>query len=65
MTTVYNRANEEAVRLFLERKIGFTDIPKLIEKEMEIHRDEVVVAPTLSEILEVDKKVKKDIMSQI
>ena len=65
MTTVYNRANEEAVRLFLDRKIGFTDIPKLIEKEMELHRDEVIVSPTLSEILEVDNRVKKDITTRV
>ncbi len=65
MTTVYNRANEEAVRLFLDKKISFIDIPKLIEKEMEMHKNEIIVAPTLSEILEVDRKVKRNIMNQI
>ncbi len=37
MTAVYNAANEEAVRLFLQGKIKFTDIPALIEKTMEKH----------------------------
>ncbi len=33
--TVLNAANEAAVRLFLERKIGFTDIIDIVERELE------------------------------
>jgi 1-deoxy-D-xylulose 5-phosphate reductoisomerase len=32
MPAVLNAANEQAVALFLEEKIQFLDIPKLIEK---------------------------------
>ncbi len=35
---VLNGANEEAVRLFLEEKIGFLDIGRLIEKTLEKHK---------------------------
>jgi len=38
MPAVLNAANEEAVDLFLEERIGFMDIPFLIEKTMEAHR---------------------------
>ncbi len=58
MTTIYNRANEEAVRLFLNEKIGFMDIPKIIEEEMKAHEQEIIKNPSLSEILCVDKEVK-------
>lgn len=33
--TVLNAADEEAVALFLQKKIGFMDIPRLIEKSLE------------------------------
>ncbi len=61
MTTVYNRANEEAVNLFLSEKIRFTDIPKIIEKQMEYHKRDIIKEPSLSEILKVDEEVKKRI----
>ncbi len=38
MPAVLNGANEIAVESFLEGKIGFLDIPDLIEKTMEIHQ---------------------------
>ena len=38
MPAVLNAANEEAVELFLEERIGFPEIPLLIEKTMEAHR---------------------------
>jgi 1-deoxy-D-xylulose-5-phosphate reductoisomerase len=37
MPAVLNGANETAVQLFLERKIGFLDIPILIDMTMEMH----------------------------
>ncbi len=64
MTTVYNRANEEAVRLFLEEKIGFTDIPRIIEEEMEAHKTHLVKDPSLVDVLGVDEEVKKRIRSK-
>ena len=38
MPAVLNGANEIAVRLFLEKKIGFLDIPYLIDMTMEMHK---------------------------
>jgi 1-deoxy-D-xylulose-5-phosphate reductoisomerase len=38
MPAVLNGANEVAVESFLAKKIGFLDIPRLIEKTMEAHR---------------------------
>lgn len=38
MPTVFNAANEMAVRLFLEQKIRFVEIPEIIEAAMHNHR---------------------------
>jgi len=47
-----NAANEEAVGAFLENKICFTDLPKVIEKVLD--RQVVKQNPTLEDILQVD-----------
>lgn len=52
MPTVYNAANEKAVSLFLERKIGFMQIPELIEASMREHRK--VDFPGVEEILQAE-----------
>lgn len=39
---VLNAANELAVEMFLDGKLGFTAIPRLIEKTMEAHTAEPV-----------------------
>lgn len=39
MTAVLNAANEAAVAAFLEGKIGFNDIPRVISGTMESHKD--------------------------
>ena len=49
MPTVFNAANERAVALFLNRKIGFLDIAELIEACMEHHRR--MEDPDVDEIL--------------
>ena len=49
---VLNAANEEAVRLFLERAVGFTRIPVLIEAALEAHLP--VREPDLDAIQEID-----------
>ena len=38
LPTVYNAANERAVAMFLEKKIGFLEIPEIIQSCMEAHR---------------------------
>jgi len=57
MPAVMNGANEAAVKLFLEGRIGFCDIPKLIEKAMLAH--EVNTSPELDDIIEVDRWAKR------
>lgn len=49
---VLNAANEEAVRAFLERKIQFVRIPKIIEKVLSLHKGKQ--NPGLDEILLID-----------
>lgn len=53
MPTVFNAANEWAVARFLEGKIGFMDIPRLIEEAMNNHR--IIARPTLNEILKAEQ----------
>ena len=52
MPTVFNAANEKAVKLFLERKIRFLEIYDLIQGAMENHK--VVSYPSVEEILEAE-----------
>ena len=55
MPTVFNAANEKAVALFLDRKIGYLDIPEIIEKCMNDHHK--ISNPSLEEILAVEAEV--------
>ena len=52
MPTVYNAANEKAVSLFLDRKIGFLQIPEFIQKAMENHK--IIENPSVNEILSTE-----------
>lgn len=58
LPAVLNAANEIAVYAFLDNKIKFLDIPKLINKIM--HEHKIIKNPDLKEILDVDKKVKEE-----
>ncbi len=49
---VLNASNEVAVREFLKGRIRFTDIPKIIEKVLSLHR--AVKNPRLKDILDID-----------
>ena len=55
MPTVFNAANEKAVAMFLNRKIGYPDIPRIIEEAMMDHRK--IADPSLEEILAVEAEV--------
>ena len=55
MPTVFNAANEKAVAMFLDRKIGYLDIPEIIEKCMNDHHK--ISNPSLDEILAVEAEV--------
>lgn len=54
MPTVFNAANEVAVAMFLNREIGFTDIPRLIKAAMDNHK--VIDNPSVDEILKAEKE---------
>lgn len=52
MPAVLNAANEIAVENFLNRKISFTQIPKIIEKSMRKHR--TLKNPSIGSLVEAD-----------
>ena len=62
MPTVFNAANELAVKKFLQEKIGFLDIYDIIAQSMERHR--VIADPDLEEILAVEDETYKWIESR-
>lgn len=55
MPTVFNAANEKAVAMFLNREIGYPDIPRIIEEAMMDHCK--IADPSLEEILAVEAEV--------
>jgi 1-deoxy-D-xylulose-5-phosphate reductoisomerase len=57
MPTVLSGADEIVVQEFLQGKIGFLDIPHIIETVMSIH--DVKSSPSLNDILIADKWAKK------
>lgn len=58
MPAVMNAANEQAVSMFLNRRIGFMDIPELIEKIMASHI--LIQNPGLDEILMSDSWARQE-----
>lgn len=63
MPTVLNSGNEELVQYYLDGFIGFNDIPKYIEKLMNLHKN--ITNPSLDDILEIDKwsrRIIKDLI---
>ena len=62
MSAVLNAANEQAVALFLEEKIAFLDIPKVIEKTCDDFRDHNPYSPSLEDILEADNWARKTVL---
>ena len=52
-----NAANEVAVEMFLNDKIGFCDIPKMIEHT--IFNAEIIKNPTIEDIYETDRLVRE------
>lgn len=62
MPTVFNAANELAVKKFLHEEIGFLDIYDIIGQSMERHKK--VESPDLEEILAVEEETYKWIESR-
>tara|TARA_Y100001968_G_scaffold333609_1_gene397614 strand:- start:990 stop:2216 length:1227 start_codon:yes stop_codon:yes gene_type:complete len=61
MPAVLNAANEEAVAQFLEEKIHFLDIPKVIESACEKHKNDVKKNPDLNDVILVDDWARKEV----
>ncbi|MBR2021421.1 MAG: 1-deoxy-D-xylulose-5-phosphate reductoisomerase, partial [Clostridia bacterium] len=55
MPVIYNAANEYLVSRFLNRKIGFLDIPKYINESIE--HFQYVENPTVKEIIDMETAV--------
>lgn len=60
---VMNGANEAAVGLFLERKIGFSDIPRLVERALDTLPQQG--AQTIDEVLAFDRMARESVYSSI
>ena len=59
MPTVYNAVNEEAVSLFLRRKIGYLDIADTIARCMSSHK--TVNNPDLDQILMIENELRGEV----
>ncbi|MDC0835213.1 1-deoxy-D-xylulose-5-phosphate reductoisomerase [Geitlerinema sp. CS-897] len=64
MTAVLNAANEQAVALFLDEKVQFLDIPKLIESTIDRHRSDNTQTPTLEDILAADTWARRAVVEE-
>ena len=62
-TAILNGANEAAVGLFLEDKIGFLDIPRLVEAALD--RVGVKDNPGLDQILEADRAARQAVYQSV
>lgn len=62
LPTVFNAANELAVSKFLNRQIGYLQIPEIIETCMRNHKN--ILNPSVEEILQTEKTVYEQIESR-
>lgn len=62
-TAILNGANEAAVALFLEDKIGFLDIPRLVEAALE--QVPMREAPDLEDILDADNAAREAVHQSV
>ncbi len=62
-TAILNGANEAAVGLFLEDRIGFLDIPRLVEAAL--NRVSALDSPGLDEILEADRAAREAVYQSV
>jgi len=61
MPAVLNAANEQAVALFLEEKISFLDIPRVIEKVCDRFTIHNTSTPSLDDILAADNWARQEV----
>lgn len=63
MPAVLNAANEQAVSLFLEEKIQFLDIPRVIEYACDRHVGELRNNPSLDDIIAADRWAREAVLA--
>ncbi|MCY7321417.1 MAG: 1-deoxy-D-xylulose-5-phosphate reductoisomerase [Phormidesmis sp. CAN_BIN36] len=61
LPAVLNAANEQAVALFLDEKIRFLDIPRLIEQTCDRYQAHNQQTPSLEDILAADEWARQDL----
>ncbi len=62
MPAVLNAANEQAVALFLEEKIGYLDIARCIEYACDRHQADNCSNPSLEDIMAADKWARQEVL---
>jgi 1-deoxy-D-xylulose-5-phosphate reductoisomerase len=60
--TAFNAANEKAVAMFLDRRIGYLDIPAIIEASME--QCSYIANPDVEQILDTEQEIYEFIDSR-
>lgn len=63
MPAVLNAANEQVVALFLEEKVGFLDIPRIIESVCHRHHPNNSSSPNLEHILHADQWARAEVVN--
>lgn len=62
MPTILNASNEAAVQLFLNGKIRFTDIEKIVYNAIKEHK--VILDPDLETVIKLDQECKDSLLKQ-
>ena len=65
MPAVLNAANEQAVALFLEEKIGYLDIARCIEYVCDRHQADNCSNPSLDDILAADSWARQEVVAAV
>jgi 1-deoxy-D-xylulose-5-phosphate reductoisomerase len=60
LPAVLNSSNEQAVKMFLEGEINFTDIVKIVKSAVEKHKNKL--DPTLEDILESERWAQEEVL---
>jgi 1-deoxy-D-xylulose-5-phosphate reductoisomerase len=63
MPAVLNAANEQAVALFLAERIGFLDIPRVIDRVCDRFTPRNTATPTLEDILFADRWARGEVLA--
>jgi 1-deoxy-D-xylulose-5-phosphate reductoisomerase len=63
MPAVLNAANEQAVALFLDEKIGYLDIARCIEYVCDRHSSDKCSNPSLDDIVAADQWARQEVLT--